>query len=113
MAVVIGSRQGPGRALGTTQGAEVKSNPEACDPQNPQNPQNPQGAPAFRGADAMSAPGELHGDLTPGARERNLASFAAARTGLRAEAITETISAAPATARGAAGFSAGFRGRGR
>jgi hypothetical protein len=56
VAVVIGSRQGPGRALGTTQGAEVKSNPEACDPQNPQNPQNPQGAPAFRGADAMSAP---------------------------------------------------------
>ena len=39
MAVVIGSRQGPGRALRTTQGAEVKTNPEACDPQNPQNPQ--------------------------------------------------------------------------
>jgi hypothetical protein len=41
VAVVIGSRQGPGRALSTTQGAEVKTNPEACDPQNPQNPQNP------------------------------------------------------------------------
>ena len=49
VAVVIGSRQGPGRALNTTQGAKVKSNPEAC------GPQNPQGAPPFRGADAMSA----------------------------------------------------------
>ena len=36
MAVVIGSRQGPGRALRTTQGAEVKSNPEACGPRNAQ-----------------------------------------------------------------------------
>jgi hypothetical protein len=45
MAVMIGSRQGPGRALSTTQGAEVKSNPEACGPQNSQNPQNPQGVP--------------------------------------------------------------------
>ena len=44
MAVVIGSRQGPGRALSTTHGAEIKTNPEACDPKNPQNPQNPQNA---------------------------------------------------------------------
>jgi len=35
VAVVIGSRQGPGRALSTAQGAVVKGNPEACDPQNP------------------------------------------------------------------------------
>jgi len=35
VAVVIESRQGPGRALSTTQGAEDKTNPEACDPQNP------------------------------------------------------------------------------
>jgi len=41
VAVVIGSRQGPGRALSTTQGAEIKTNPEAYDPQNPQNSQNP------------------------------------------------------------------------
>lgn len=37
----------------------------------------------------------------------------AARPGLRAEAIAEAVTAAPATGRGAAAFSAGFRGRGR
>jgi superfamily II DNA/RNA helicase len=37
----------------------------------------------------------------------------AARPGLRAGAITEAVTAAPATGRGAAAFSAGFRGRGR
>jgi hypothetical protein len=36
----------------------------------------------------------------------------AARTGFRAEA-TEAVTAGPATGRGAAAFSAGFRGRGR
>ena len=39
MAVVIRSRRGPGTTPSTTQGAEVKSNPEVCGPQNPQNPQ--------------------------------------------------------------------------
>ena len=39
MAVVIGSRQGPGRALKTTQGAEVKGNPEI-------SPHSPAYAPA-------------------------------------------------------------------
>jgi len=56
VAVVIGSRQGPGRTLSTTQGAEVKTNPEARDPQNPQ----------ARRRSAVRLPcrpaGELHGD---------------------------------------------------
>ncbi len=37
----------------------------------------------------------------------------AARPGCRAEAIAEAVTVAPATGRGAAAFSAGFRGRGR
>jgi superfamily II DNA/RNA helicase len=37
----------------------------------------------------------------------------AARTGLGAEATAQAVTAAPATGRGAAAFSAGFRGRGR
>jgi len=37
----------------------------------------------------------------------------AARPGLRAETVTEAVTSAPATGRGAAAFSAGFRGRGR
>jgi superfamily II DNA/RNA helicase len=37
----------------------------------------------------------------------------AARPGFRAEVIAEAVTAAPATGRGAAAFSAGFRGRGR
>ena len=42
MAVMIRSRRGPGTTPGTTQGAVVKGNPEAC------GPQNSQGVPTFR-----------------------------------------------------------------
>ena len=86
MAVVIRSRQGPGRALRTTQGAEVKGNPEI-------SPHSPAYAPAGAVPAIMREDACGSADIT--------------------EAIAEAVTAAPATGRGAAAFSAGFCGRGR
>src|SRR5690348_10652016 len=90
VAVVIGSRQGPGRALRSTQGAEVKGNPEI-------SPHSP-----------AYAPGRCH--VRHHAED---ACGSADITEAIAEVIAEVVTAALATGRGAAAFSAGFRGRGR